>query len=273
MRQLGSLPDERPATRLSDYLLTLGIETRTEQTADGWILWVYNEDRLPQAREELAVFLQKPDDPRYSTAVREANAVRQEAARKQAAARRNTIEMRDRWNAVGTARSRPLTTALIVISVLASLLSEFGKNLEITRWLTVTDFSVSDGRITWIPTFYDIQHGEIWRAFTPVFLHFGWLHLLFDMYMLYVLGGVLEWRYGTRRLVLAAYWCRPLPILVEYYMSRTPFHRRHVGRGLRPVRLHLDQEPSRSRLAAVSLADDRVLAAGVVRVLPDWPDG
>lgn len=53
----------------------------------------------------------------------------------------------------------------------------------------------------------DIRKGQFWRVFTPMFIHFGILHILFNMYWLNSLGGQVEHIYGTTRLglfVLAA---------------------------------------------------------------------
>ena len=37
----------------ADYLLTLGMKTRVDERPEGWCLWIYNEDHLGAAREEL----------------------------------------------------------------------------------------------------------------------------------------------------------------------------------------------------------------------------
>lgn len=44
--------------------------------------------------------------------------------------------------------------------------------------------------------------GEPWRLLTSMFLHANWMHLLMNMYMLFILGSVLErvigsWRFGA----------------------------------------------------------------------------
>src|SRR5262249_53638668 len=46
-----------------------------------------------------------------------------------------------------------------------------------------------------------IRHGEVWRLVSPIFLHFGFLHLLFCLYWLNDIGGMVEIRKGTLWLV------------------------------------------------------------------------
>lgn len=45
----------------------------------------------------------------------------------------------------------------------------------------------------------NIRNGELWRLFTPMFLHASILHILFNMYALAVIGPGLERHYGHRR--------------------------------------------------------------------------
>jgi rhomboid protease GluP len=46
-----------------------------------------------------------------------------------------------------------------------------------------------------------INAGEWWRLVTPVFLHIGWIHLLVNMYSLFILGPYVEKLYGSARFV------------------------------------------------------------------------
>ncbi len=46
-----------------------------------------------------------------------------------------------------------------------------------------------------------IADGDVWRILTGGFLHLGLLHIAFNMYALYILGGILEPGIGTPRFV------------------------------------------------------------------------
>ncbi len=47
-----------------------------------------------------------------------------------------------------------------------------------------------------------ILHGQVWRYFTPVFLHVNLLHLFVNMYSLYVIGPAVERPFGGTRFIL-----------------------------------------------------------------------
>ena len=48
-----------------------------------------------------------------------------------------------------------------------------------------------------------ILHGQPWRLVTAMFVHFGILHLLMNLYALYNLGPTLERIIGKARFILA----------------------------------------------------------------------
>jgi membrane associated rhomboid family serine protease len=52
-----------------------------------------------------------------------------------------------------------------------------------------------------------IQHFAIWQLFTYLFLHGGMLHLLFNMFSLWMFGSPLERDWGTRRFLKYYFTC------------------------------------------------------------------
>jgi GlpG protein len=50
--------------------------------------------------------------------------------------------------------------------------------------------------------FEQIARGQVWRLVTPIFIHSGYMHIIFNMWVLYVFGTQTEDRLGTLRVVL-----------------------------------------------------------------------
>ena len=198
MRQIGTLPTEPEARRFADYLLSLGMTTRLDAGPEGVAIWVREEDQVARATEELAAFSAQPADPRYAAAAKEAEALRREAVRKERAYRKNFVEVRDRWDTRGVA-GRPLTLALVAISVVVYLIAPLGPPLEpLENALLFASEHEVDGSTVIYP-WLDLERGQVWRLITPIFLHGGFLHLLFNMLWMIDLGGQIERRRGTWR--------------------------------------------------------------------------
>ena len=63
------------------------------------------------------------------------------------------------------------------------------------------------------------MHGQIWRLVTPIFLHYSIMHLVFNMFWLWDLGGAIENRKGTRTLGLLVLAGSVLPNLMQYFWT------------------------------------------------------
>lgn len=85
-------------------------------------------------------------------------------------------------------RNAPVTLMLIVLSLIVAFASSVGRNQE-----ALYPFYMS------LP---HILQGEVWRLITPIFIHYGELHLLFNMLWLFELGSAIELRQKSPRLGL-----------------------------------------------------------------------
>jgi len=119
---------------------------------------------------------------------------------------RGTLEMRVNSNAryklnlvklSNLGNQNPVCLSLILLSCLGFICAYWLPSYELVSWLTFSPFTFEAGRIQ----FGSIDY-QYWRIFTPSFLHFGWLHLVFNCLWLWELGGKIERSFGS--LVLLA---------------------------------------------------------------------
>jgi membrane associated rhomboid family serine protease len=69
-----------------------------------------------------------------------------------------------------------------------------------------------------------INAGEWWRFVTPVFLHIGWIHLLVNMYSLFILGPYVEKLYGSARFVFFWIATGVAGVVASYLASGAQMH-------------------------------------------------
>jgi len=188
MRLIGHLENESSAKTLGDYLVSLNIRNLVEPDAGGWAVWIYSEDQIEAGRQALSHYLENPNDSKFQRARETAAAVSRREEREKAEYNRR-IHTPDRiWvssNSIG-----PITLTLMGISVGVTLLSFLRPESAIVNALFMSDYA---GR-----SLPEVHHGQIWRLFTPIFIHFDFLHILFNMLMLRDLGSLVENRRGPR---------------------------------------------------------------------------
>jgi GlpG protein len=199
LRQVGTLPKGIDPKVFTDYLLTLGIKARVDERPEGSPLWIYSEDHVARAGEELKGYLSQPDDPRFQKAVDAAETIRRRELERDKEFRKNDRSVSDLWAHPGV-RRRPLTIALLAVSVVVFLLgSQKDENLKERLWFAAPRFEGGQWRDS---GFDDIRHGEVWRLVTPIFMHGSIFHIFFNMWWLIDLGSLIEVRRGTLRLAL-----------------------------------------------------------------------
>lgn len=189
MRSAGTIRDKAHARRFADFLLTRGISARLDHGDDGYTVWVHDEDRLAEVRSELPRFLAAPEDPRYNLS-RAAESLR--AQTRQAEPPRvvpvvTTASVTEKAGLMGT----PLALALIAFCVVVAGYTQFAADSPFLDQLQIRDSHRVGGGLA------EVRSGEVWRLFTPCFVHFSFIHLLFNMMWMYDLGRQIEAARGT----------------------------------------------------------------------------
>lgn len=206
MRQIGTLPSTFDPSVFGDYLLSVGIGSKCIQSKDGWAIWVLDEDQLSRARTELESYRTEPDASRYRDASRTAAEVRREAERLDRLYVKNYKNLSGTWDRLNV-RRRPLTMFLVFVCVGVYLAQELLPGVG--EWtldkLAFFSFAAMTRPHNLLSGLDDIQHGQLWRLITPIFLHGGIVHLIFNMWAMVVEGTLIENHKGTRFLLLIVF--------------------------------------------------------------------
>ncbi len=239
MRSIGQLDKRELAERFTAYLIGEGIDASAESSnsdADGasWTIWVHDEDRLDEARGQLAEFCRQPDDRRYAAAISKAAERLREKERREREIARRMVDVRQRWSRGQMSGPTRLTLLIVVATVAISFLAGMGRPnpSPIYRKLLFVDFVQArqwpEGTLA--AKTLDIRHGEIWRLISPAFLHGDLMHLAFNMYAFFVFGSQIESRRGPWTLLGLFLWTAVTSVTVASLMpSQIPMLPAHLA--------------------------------------------
>jgi len=218
MRHIGSIPDQSDALRFGDYLLAAGMKNHVEEGSNGWAVWVEDDDKLDAAKTELAAFLANPADGRYDAAVDQAEKIRVDEEKRQDRRRKQFRDMRTSW---GGSRqwAQPVTLVLFAVSMVVGLATKFGyeEGPAMNRLWIQSSRANDDGKyMTYERGLPDVRGGQVWRLITPIFIHYGPIHLLFNMFWLIDLGGQIERSRGSVYLLALTLFAAILSNLAQY---------------------------------------------------------
>lgn len=230
MRMIGHLDSGVKARSFSDYLTVKGIENQVEPEKDGtWSVWIHSEEQLEWAKKLLGLFQKNPMDPEYQSAARAAEDVRLKKRKEQEEYERRVKSRRHLFRPLAAHGFGPVTFALIFISVLvfvAMNATPDGAKVEHVLQISRSDFNNVD-RLSLLKQFLErvrgfrelfpeIRAGEVWRLFTPMFLHYGFLHIFFNMLWLRDLGSMIEARQNSLLLIIQVAVMSALSNVAQY---------------------------------------------------------
>ena len=98
-------------------------------------------------------------------------------------------------------RDSPATAIVLLLCVIVAAVTQLGDNLSALRWLTFLDFSIHGQYIEFTPMADSLAAGQWWRLFTPMLIHFGFLHIAMNGMWFWELGRRVEIRQGSINLV------------------------------------------------------------------------
>ena len=224
MRQIGSIQDERLAGTLSDYLYAKGIKNKIEYEEDGtWEIWVFDEEQLETSRKLMDEFLLDPGKKEFKDHLKQAQEMKHVEDKEEKTYQKRVEASKIRWRNLTSGRIGPVTKVLIALSAIVFLVSGFGGNAGSIQYLFITEYKISGNMIQWLGGLPEITSGQVWRLVTPIIIHFGFIHILFNMLWLKDLGSQIENRFSSRYLAFFILFCASLSNVSQYIISGPSF--------------------------------------------------
>ncbi|KAA1047727.1 rhomboid family intramembrane serine protease GlpG [Pseudocitrobacter sp. 73] len=176
MLMITSFTNPRVAQAFVDYMATQGVILTIQQHTQSDV-WLADESQAERVRAELNRFLENPADPRYL------------AASWQSGHTNSGLHYR-RFPFLETlkANAGPVTMTVMIACILVFVLMNVVGDQAVMMWLA------------W-PYDSSVQF-EAWRYFSHALMHFSVLHILFNLLWWWYLGGAVEKRIGSGKLVV-----------------------------------------------------------------------
>ena len=217
MRLLTTVPDEAEANTLGDALYADGVVTTIKETRDSaFAVWVHDEDRMEQARAFLNGF--DASSKQVSDMARKARAQRRQEAKTDEQLRVRTDKIRKQIDAKQNMRIGTVTGSLMGICVAVFVLTGMGDKTDVVAYFTFVPlvpvrggYVFGDVNVIW--------QSQPWRLFTPMFLHFGLMHIAFNLWWLKDLGTAIERVFSARYLLIFVLTTAAFSHVLEYVIS------------------------------------------------------
>jgi GlpG protein len=221
MRRLASFDDPIIARSLCEVLYAANIDSDLREGPERAVtVWVLAENDMDRAQGILEAFVARPEAREY--AVARALAEQKRAAETQPQPRPSQVPpvivrktLRERI------ADSPVTFGMIGVCIVVALVTELGNRADMVSHLTIASFERSGGMLRWYG-YRDLLDGQVWRVITPIFIHFGPFHLLFNSFWMNDLGAPTERIQGSFRHVLFVLWSAALSNVAQLAFGHSP---------------------------------------------------
>lgn len=173
MHILGEMNNLRAAQAFSDYLSSRGIKNKLNPMEDKIQILIYEEAYASTATNELRAFINNPNDTKYMAASWEVNS---EDNAKLSSPSLGSILPQERLMHTG-----PVTLGVMILCIGIYGITNLFQTEIIYNWLAFP------------PVIHELHAlSEPWRLLTPVFMHFGLMHIAFNLLWWFELGRIIE---------------------------------------------------------------------------------
>jgi membrane associated rhomboid family serine protease len=227
MRLLREFAEENIAQRLVDALADQAIEAELKGADARFSVWVIDEANMARAQELMRDWLDGDKRSAFDQTANRGMRARELTARIEERRQRHVEAMAQKLRQISRPRPTPLTWALILLCVVVAMLTELGDKRELVAGLTIAD-PRKLAPVTLVQVFglvfpwLQLPLREPWRLITPVFVHFGLVHVLFNMLWLRDLGRIIEATHGAAYLAAFVLGCAAVSNIAQYEITQVP---------------------------------------------------
>lgn len=116
----------------------------------------------------------------------------------------------------------PISCGLVLLSIVISLLVDFGSNFSVIKWLYFLPVESVGNTLYAISLSDTLEKHQYWRLLTPAFIHFSVMHLCFNLLWMWDIGRKVEQGVGSVLYFLGVLFIAIVANYLQYFVSQTP---------------------------------------------------